>query len=183
MSFASDWHNCERKKVMKTILLCLALSWVSYAIVYIRTRLRGGTFVEPVANLVACTVASALAGFFIAIGISCAVPNKTTEVSRQLVAIRSANGKTGAFFYPASAVLGIPAYRVYTKNVDGSLSAQILPSNTFIIESAELNNEAIWRKTSVNKDSSSALYHWSISLNGDWDIRNYIVLPAGSFVP
>jgi hypothetical protein len=25
--------------------------------------------------------------------------------------------------------------------------------------------------------------HWSISLNGDWDIRNYIVLPAGSFVP
>jgi len=169
---------------MKTIICCLVLSWLTYLFLSWRRRRQGKTpDPQPIENLLAFSIIGAVAGFVIAMAISVAVPNQTNQVNRPLVTIRSTDGKTGNYFSAVSGILGTPAFRVYTRNDDRSLSSHLLPSDTFIVESATLHGQGVWRITAVNKDPSSPLYSWALCIDRDWDVHNYIVLPAGSFVP
>ena len=168
---------------MKTIILFLALTWAIYAFYYWRRRCRNER-PDPNAtgNFFACGFIAALAGFFIAIFLSAILPDKIVEENRPLVAIGSTNGRTGSYIRAVSGLLGVPVYRVYIRNDDGSLSTQIVPGNAFIIEDADLHNQAIWRKTWSTKDRSSAAAGWTITFNEVWDTRHYLLVPSGTFV-
>jgi|GEM_PF-2595570 len=169
---------------MNTILCCLILSWLTYLFLSWRRRRQGKLpDPQPIENLLGFSIIGAVAGFVIAMAITVAVPTQTNQVNRPLVAIRSANGNTGNYFSAVSGILGTPAFRVYTRNDDGTLSSHLLPGNTYIVESATLHGQGIWRITGVNKAPSSPLYGWALCIDGDWDVHNYLVLPAGSFVP
>ncbi len=127
----------------------------------------------------------AFIGGFVSLVIAKQIRVQVTSAPTTLVAMRSADGVSGAFIFGTGGLNNGTSYNFMTRSADGSMVPGSLPANglVHITEVDSLKTTGEWTTTQMECDRKAALYDWAICIKFDTHLlRQDFRVPVGTVV-